>query len=397
MPNERIRSSAGSRIGAGCRHARSPSAASAEPPPRPADKHALVGPAPVGRLGDAERDRADRARQQRAAEQVGRLGARAVRAVDEQAPRRQHAERDHEVHEERPAPAAGVNERAAETAPSPPRRRPPRPTRSWPRRGARRELGQHERERGGMSAAAPTACATRAPIRNPTSDADPQEPSPPGTAPGRRRTATAGRPGRPAAGRHERRREDAVVGVQDPGELAQRRLREVQPWTGRDVDDRHVEEGHEDGDGLTRRTAIRAGSGSAGAGAASASPLPVRLGVDDDHRARAAPHLLGDRGPEAPEPRVDALVADDDQLRANALGHRAQRLGGPARLRVQMDLDVEPRERGPRLLERAGHRRARRATRREGAHEVERHPGGGGGAPRPGAPRRRPTRIRPCR
>ena len=51
-------------------------------------------------------------------------------------------------------------------------------------------------------------------------------------------------------GRDERGREDDAVRVQDPGELAQRALRERRADVREsDVDDGHVEEAHEDGDG----------------------------------------------------------------------------------------------------------------------------------------------------
>jgi len=64
-----------------------------------------------------------------------------------------------------------------------------------------------------------------------------------------------------------------------------------------------------------------------------------------------APHLLGDRQPQPAEACVDALVADDDQLGADACGHGADRAGRRARLGVQPDLDVDVAERLARGLE----------------------------------------------
>ena len=125
--------------------------------------------------------------------------------------------------------------------------------------------------------------------------------------------------------------------------------------------------------------------------------VPVGLGVDHEHRARREPpHLLGDRRPKRPSrasmPLLPTTISSAPTRAATA--HSAS--AGPPGSACSSTVDVDVGERRARLLERAGHGLARRAAVREAADQVQRHAGRTRRAPPPGVPPRSLTRSHPC-
>jgi hypothetical protein len=210
--------------------------------------HPGGAPAPLRPLDDAERKRADPDSEQDDADRIREQGLR-VAALAEDAPRGdEHGQPDRQVDEEHRPPALPLDEHAAERGAGGGRDRPGRaPERGRGRPLLERELGEDQPERRRHE----QRCAQRldrpagdqqfdrvghsAKHRGAEEDEDAEEEEP---AP----AEAVGQPPR----RDERRREHDRVGVEDPGELRDRRRRErrADVWE-RDVDDCHVEEAHE--------------------------------------------------------------------------------------------------------------------------------------------------------
>ena len=217
-------------------------------------EHARAAPAPVRRLDDRQRERADAAGQQRDAERVGHRAAVRVAGLAQQPPRRNPAPRRRAPGSRR-TPAASRPTRSAArpaTGRSPRRRRRPRPTARSPSPAAR--AGTPAAAGPATSAPAaprPTACSTRAPTSTSADGASPHsaEAAMNSAEPARRTAAAAragpraARPARAAPRRRCCRRSAPTRGrpATRPGTPPDRRER--------DVDDRHVQEGHEHGHG----------------------------------------------------------------------------------------------------------------------------------------------------
>ena len=246
---ERTASSERSMTGAGSRAQRRRKTAPGEHRAGQAAERARVRPAPLGRLYQAQRERADREREHAGAPQIGDPHVRVAALAQDPDCEQRRRERDRQVDEEHQAPVgrdqqpaerrAGGGRDAADGGPDSDRRR------SLPRI----ELGQQQRERGRDQ--------ERGADRLHDSRDDQRRR-------GRRRTAQQraqrehGKPGderAPAseavgerAGGHQQGGEDDRVRVQHPRQAADARSMEaVADRRQGDVDDEQVEARHEDG------------------------------------------------------------------------------------------------------------------------------------------------------
>ena len=253
IENERTRSIAGSTIGDGCRGAARGEQRDARDGGRERAERARVVPAPLGRLDEAERERADGRGEQRGAEPVGPAlgdrgrGSRSAAGAPRhsaQAPTGRLTKNTSRQSTCTSRPPSG-GPAAAAAAPTPAQM----PIAAGRSRGS--NSGSSSASEVGTSSAAPAACRTRAATSSVTDGASPHSAEPstnsarPPRKPRRRPVRSAQAPGR-----HEQRREDDRVGVQHPGQLADARAAEVGPDVReRDVDDEEVEARHERGDG----------------------------------------------------------------------------------------------------------------------------------------------------
>ena len=346
-------------------HGGAPRSRPAAPRPRRTRPRHAHSPSPTTAPRRSRATAPDAAGQQRDAERVGNFAAVRVARLAQQPPRgHEHRSAEEEVHEEHEPPVRPLDQKPAQRWPG---RRRDAADRAPQRRGRRaplrRELWQQQPQRGrdqqrrpgGLhDARADQHLDTR---RKPTGGRRGEEQR----HAGEEHPPASEQVREPPRG-HQQRREDDVVRVQHPGQPGKRSVREREADAGeRDVDDRHVEEGHEHGhtgdeqdlpaaiellhatqptqercmtlrscscwDGPTTvRTARsrRASSSSASAGRCSSSrgfPRPPALRRDRDAARRGAQRA--DRSARSPRGRRRA---------------RARALPGPARaFRVPVD------------------------------------------------------------
>ena len=211
--------------------------------------HRPARPAPVVALDDAQGEQPEGEGEQRRPAEVRQRPAPRCPALDERAPGDDPGgDPEGKVDQERPAPVTDLDEQAADRRAEPGRqggRGAPQadgvgPALRGERRDDQRQRGrhQHRRAEGLHDAGADEEGHRRRERADDRGDREDQD------APDER-TPPADQVGEPAE-RDQERREDDVVGVEDPRQVADRGVRErLADARERDVDDRGVEEGQE--------------------------------------------------------------------------------------------------------------------------------------------------------